>query len=85
MPKARKYGLEIPDYPRIHKNDEGRWVVEEDDLDWDEFFTIAKNEYEPGVGQINGRKHAQEAVQWVRDTIEADNVPAGGQPPQAAD
>jgi ring-1,2-phenylacetyl-CoA epoxidase subunit PaaA len=85
VPKARKYGLEIPDYPRIHKNDEGRWVVEEDDLDWDEFFTIAKNEYEPGVGQIDGRKHAQEAVQWVRDTIERDNVPAGGQPPQAAD
>jgi ring-1,2-phenylacetyl-CoA epoxidase subunit PaaA len=85
VPKARKYGLEIPDYPRIRKNDEGRWEVEEDDLDWDEFFTIAKNDYEPGVGQINGRKHAQEAVQWVRDTIERDNIPAGGQAPQAAD
>jgi ring-1,2-phenylacetyl-CoA epoxidase subunit PaaA len=85
VPKARKYGLEIPDYPRIRKTDDGRWKVEEDDLDWDEFFTIAKNDYEPGVGQINGRKQAQEAVQWVRDTIERDNIPAGGQAPQAAD
>jgi ring-1,2-phenylacetyl-CoA epoxidase subunit PaaA len=85
VPKARKYGLEIPDYPRIHENDDGRWEVEEDDLDWDEFFTIAKNEYEPGLGQIDGRRRAQEAVQWVRDTIERDNVPEGGQAPQAAD
>ena len=85
VPKARKYGLEIPEYPRIEKTDDGRWEVEEDDLDWDEFFTIAKNSYEPGIGQIDGRKHAQEAVQWVRETIERDNIPAGGQSPQAAD
>jgi ring-1,2-phenylacetyl-CoA epoxidase subunit PaaA len=85
IPKAEKYGLEIPDEPRIRKNDEGDYEVVEDDLNWDEFFTIAKNDYEPGLGQINGRKKAQEAVQWVRDTIERDNVPAGGQAPQAAD
>ena len=85
VPKARNYGLEIPDYPRIRENDEGRWEVEEEDLDWEEFFTIAKNEYDPGLGQIDGRKAAQDAVQWVRDTIERDNVPAGGHAPQAAD
>lgn len=85
IPKAEKYGLEIPDEPRIRENDEGDYEVVEDDLDWDEFFMIAKNDYEPGVGQINGRKTAQEAVQWVRDTIERDNIPAGGQAPQAAD
>jgi ring-1,2-phenylacetyl-CoA epoxidase subunit PaaA len=85
VPKARNYGLEIPDYPRIEKNDDGQWEVEEDDLDWDEFFTIAKNSYEPGLDQINGRKAAQEAVDWVRDIIEDDAAPAGGQTPQAAD
>jgi ring-1,2-phenylacetyl-CoA epoxidase subunit PaaA len=85
VPKARKYGLEIPDYPRIRETEDGRWEVEEDDLDWDEFFTVAKNEFEPGIGQMDARKHAQEAVQWVRETIEQDNTPAGGQAPQAAD
>ncbi|MXV62721.1 1,2-phenylacetyl-CoA epoxidase subunit A [Natronorubrum sp. JWXQ-INN-674] len=85
IPKAEKYGLEIPDEPRIRENDEGNYEVVEDDLDWDEFFTIAKNEYEPGVGQINGRKEAQEAVEWVRETIEGGPVPSGNQPPQAAD
>jgi ring-1,2-phenylacetyl-CoA epoxidase subunit PaaA len=80
VPKARNYGLEIPEHPRIEQNDEGHWEVEESDLDWDEFFTIAKNDYEPGLGQIDGRRKAQEAVQWVRD-----NIPEGGQPPQAAD
>jgi len=85
VPKARKYGLEIPDYPRIRETEDGRWEVEESDLDWDEFFTVAKNEFEPGIGQMDARKQAQEAVQWVRETIERDNVPAGGQAPQAAD
>ncbi|MFU8869989.1 1,2-phenylacetyl-CoA epoxidase subunit PaaA, partial [Natronococcus sp.] len=72
IPKARKYGLEIPDEPRIRERDDGTYAVEEGDLDWDEFFTIAKNEYEPGVGQIDGRRHAQNAVQWVRNTVDED-------------
>lgn len=85
VPKAEKYGLEIPDEPRIYKNDDGHYEVVEDDLDWDEFFTIAKNDYEPGVGQIDGRKHAQDAVQWVRDTLNWENMPEGQPKPQAAD
>jgi ring-1,2-phenylacetyl-CoA epoxidase subunit PaaA len=86
MAKAEKYGLEIPDEPRIRENDDGTYEVVEDDLDWDEFFTIAKNNYEPGVGQIDGRKRAQEAVQWVRETLdEQERMAAGGQSPQAAD
>ena len=85
IPKAEKYGLEIPDEPRIRQRDDGTYEVEEGDLDWDEFFTIAKNEYEPGLGQINGRKEAQKAVQWVRDTLEWENVPEGTAKPQAAD
>ncbi|WP_049927875.1 1,2-phenylacetyl-CoA epoxidase subunit PaaA [Halopiger goleimassiliensis] len=85
IPKARKYGLEIPDEPRIRERDDGTYEVEEDDLDWDEFFAIAKNDYEPGVGQIEGRKAAQEAVEWVRETIESDSPTAGGHAPTAAD
>ena len=85
IPKAKKYGLEIPDEPRIRERDDGTYEVVEDDLDWDEFFAIAKNEYEPGVGQIDGRKAAQEAVEWVRETIEGDASAAGGHAPQAAD
>jgi ring-1,2-phenylacetyl-CoA epoxidase subunit PaaA len=82
VPKARKYGLEIPDHPRIYEED-GQWVVEEDDLDWDEFFTIAKNEYPQGREQIQGRAAAQEAVDWVRDAIETDAPTSPS--PQAAD
>ena len=86
LPKAKKYGLEIPDEPRIRENGDGTYDVVEDDLDWDEFFTIAKNDYEPGVGQIEGRKHAQDAVEWVRNALdEQEALAAGGQSPQAAD
>jgi ring-1,2-phenylacetyl-CoA epoxidase subunit PaaA len=85
IPKARNYGLEIPDTPRIRERDDGTYEIEEGDLDWDEFFTIAKNDYEPGLGQIDGRKQAQDAVQWVRDTIEEDATAAGGHAPPAAD
>jgi ring-1,2-phenylacetyl-CoA epoxidase subunit PaaA len=85
IPKAENYGLEIPDIPRIRERDDGTYAVEEGDLDWDEFFTIAKNDYEPGLGQIDGRKQAQDAVRWVRDTIEGDATAAGGHAPQAAD
>ncbi|MFC7231148.1 1,2-phenylacetyl-CoA epoxidase subunit PaaA [Saliphagus sp. GCM10025308] len=84
IPKAERYGLEIPDEPRIRETDNGYEVVE-DDLDWDEFFQIAKNDYEPGLGQINGRKQAQDAVQWVRDSLEWENRPTGSPKPQAAD
>ena len=82
LPKAEKYGLEIPDEPRIRQDDDGYYEVVEEDLDWDQFWTIAKNEYEPGVGQINSRKAAKEAVDWVRDSMEH---PAGGGTPAAAD
>ncbi|WP_246998169.1 1,2-phenylacetyl-CoA epoxidase subunit PaaA [Halosolutus gelatinilyticus] len=85
IPKAEKYGLEIPDEPRIRKRDDGTFEVEEDDLDWEEFFAIAKNSYEPGLDQIDGRKAAQEAVEWVRETIDTDATTAGGHAPQAAD
>jgi ring-1,2-phenylacetyl-CoA epoxidase subunit PaaA len=82
IPKARKYGLEIPDEPRIEKQEDGTWTVREDDLDWDEFFTVAKNEYEGGKHQINRRKAAQDAVEWVRDSMEDYGT---GTAPQAAD
>jgi len=86
IPKAETYGLEIPEYPRIEKNDDGTYSVRESDLDWDEFFTIAKNDYDPGVGQIDGRKRAQEAVEWVRDTLDDhENRTMGSSQPQAAD
>jgi ring-1,2-phenylacetyl-CoA epoxidase subunit PaaA len=83
IPKARKYGLEIPDQPRIRERDDGTYEVVEDDLDWDEFFTIAKNDYEPGVGQIDGRKAAQDAVEWVRETLDDYETSTRGQPAAA--
>jgi ring-1,2-phenylacetyl-CoA epoxidase subunit PaaA len=82
LPKAERYGLEIPDTPRIVRHDDGRYEVVEEDLDWDEFWTVAKNEYEPGLGQIDAREAAQEAVEWVRESME---TPAGGPTPAAAD
>jgi ring-1,2-phenylacetyl-CoA epoxidase subunit PaaA len=69
IPKAEKYGLEIPEEPRIVEED-GTYEVIEEDLDWEEFFTIAKNEYPSGREQINGRKEAQEAVAWVRESLD---------------
>jgi len=86
MPKAEKYGLEIPDEPRIRERDDGTYEVVEDDLDWEEFFTVAKNEFEPGRGQIDAHKQAQDAVQWVRDALDAgEAIGTGGGSPQAAD
>jgi len=66
IPKARDYGLKLPDTPEVWKDDDGTWHVNEDDLDWDEFWTISKNEHPRGVAQINKRKKAQEAVEWLR-------------------
>jgi ring-1,2-phenylacetyl-CoA epoxidase subunit PaaA len=86
IPKARKYGLEIPDEPRIRENDDGTYEVVEEDLDWDEFFTIAKNDYEGSHEQIGGREAAQDAVAWVREILdERENRMYGSSSPQAAD
>jgi ring-1,2-phenylacetyl-CoA epoxidase subunit PaaA len=73
LPKAEKYGLEIPDYPRIEYHEgEDYYEVYEEDLDWDEFFTVARNEFPSGKGQIAKRRRAEEAVEWVREAIEDD-------------
>ncbi len=84
IPKAEKYGLEIPDTPRIYERDDGTMAVRESDLDWDEFWTIASNESEGSYEQIGSRRRRQEAVAWVRESMETwetDSTAAG----QAAD
>ncbi|NHN59056.1 MULTISPECIES: 1,2-phenylacetyl-CoA epoxidase subunit PaaA [Halorussus] len=85
VPKAEKYGLEIPDEPRIRENGDGTYEVEEDDLDWDEFFTIAKNDYEGSHEQIGKRRRTQEAVEWVRNSMDDWEAKSAGASPQAAD
>jgi ring-1,2-phenylacetyl-CoA epoxidase subunit PaaA len=85
MPKARKYGLEIPDEPRIRERDDGTYEVVEDDLNWDEFWTIAKNESDGSHEQIGSRRRRQEAVAWVRDALTAAETAGAGTTPQAAD
>ncbi|NHN48850.1 1,2-phenylacetyl-CoA epoxidase subunit A [Halostella sp. JP-L12] len=85
VPKAKKYGLEIPDEPRIRERDDGTYEVVEDDLDWSEFFAIAKNDYDPGKAQIDGRRRAQEAVEWVRNALDDHENRTRGHEPQAAD
>jgi len=79
LPKAEKYGLEIPEYPRVeYHTDEDYYEVYEEDLDWDEFFTVARNEFPMGKGQIAKRRRAEEAVEWVREAIEGETAaPAG--------
>ncbi|WP_135825895.1 1,2-phenylacetyl-CoA epoxidase subunit PaaA [Halorussus ruber] len=85
IPKAEKYGLEIPDTPRIRENDDGTYEVEEDDLDWDEFFTIAKNDAPGSHEQIGKRNRTQEAVEWVRNSMDGWESKSAGKTPQAAD
>ncbi|MFC4450242.1 1,2-phenylacetyl-CoA epoxidase subunit PaaA [Halorussus aquaticus] len=85
VPKAEKYGLEIPDEPRIRENGDGTYEVVEDDLDWEEFFTIAKNDSEGSHEQIGKRRRTQEAVEWVRNSLDDWEAKGAGQTPQAAD
>jgi len=85
IPKAKKYGLEIPDTPRIRENGDGTYEVEEDDLDWDEFFTIAKNDSPGSHEQIGKRSRTQEAVEWVRNSMDGWEAKSAGTTPEAAD
>jgi ring-1,2-phenylacetyl-CoA epoxidase subunit PaaA len=77
VPKAEKYGLEIPEYPRIFERDDGTMAVREEDLDWDEFWTIAKNDYPGSEEQIGSRRQRQEAVAWVRESMDDWETSAG--------
>ncbi|MFB6154376.1 MAG: 1,2-phenylacetyl-CoA epoxidase subunit PaaA [Haloferacaceae archaeon] len=79
VPKAEKYGLELPDVPRIERDAEtGEYRVHEEDLDWEEFWRVARNEYEGGRRQIDSRRAAREAVEWVRTALDdAEGGPAG--------
>lgn len=72
LPKAEEYNLEIPDEPEITYDEEtGEYEVNEDSMDWDEFWQIAGNEYGPGVEMMNKRHETQEAVSWVRDVLDS--------------
>ncbi|MFB6193865.1 MAG: Phenylacetic acid catabolic protein [Halobaculum sp.] len=84
IPKAEKYGLEIPEYPRIYERDDGTMAVREEDLDWEEFWTIAKNDYEGSHEQIGSRRSRHEAVEWVRQALDGRDE-AGATAGQAAD
>jgi ring-1,2-phenylacetyl-CoA epoxidase subunit PaaA len=71
IPKAEKHGLELPEVPRIEYDEHsGRYELAYDDLDWDEFWTIARNEYEGSHEQIGSRRQRHEAVSWVRESME---------------
>jgi ring-1,2-phenylacetyl-CoA epoxidase subunit PaaA len=85
MQKAENYGLEIPEYPRIRNNGDGTYEVVEDDLDWDEFFTVSKNEYHGSIEQIDSRAEAQEAVEWVRNMMNSQKTTDTATTPMAAD
>ncbi|MFB6186969.1 MAG: Phenylacetic acid catabolic protein, partial [Halobacteriaceae archaeon] len=86
IPKAKKYGLEIPDHPRInYDEDTGRYDVREEDLDWDEFWEVTQNEYSGSKEQINSRKQARQAVEWVRESIDEFEQSQTGTSPTAAD
>jgi ring-1,2-phenylacetyl-CoA epoxidase subunit PaaA len=86
LPKAEKYGLEIPDHPRLHYDEEtDRYEVVDDDLDWDEFFTVTKNQYEGSERQIVSRTERQAAVDWVREAMDGWERMDAGTAPQAAD
>ena len=79
VPKAKKYGLELPEYPRVeYHEEEDRYEVYEEDLDWEEFSTVVRNELPTGRGQIEKRRRAEEAVEWVREAIADDaTAPTG--------
>ena len=85
MQKAENYGLEIPEYPRIRDNGDGTYEVVEDDLDWDEFFTVSKNEYHGSIEQIDSRAEAQEAVEWVRNMMDRQKTTDTATTSMAAD
>ncbi|MGB9955021.1 1,2-phenylacetyl-CoA epoxidase subunit PaaA (plasmid) [Haloferax prahovense] len=86
VPKAEKYGLVVPEYPRIEYDEElNTYHVNEDDLNWDEFWTIAKNASEGSHEQINSRSQAQAAVEWVRESMHSWEGASGAGTPQAAD
>jgi len=87
VPKAEKYGLELPDEPRIRDNGDGTYEVVEDDLDWEEFFQIAKNDSVGSHEQIGKRSRTQEAVEWVRESLDDWERASAGttNTPEAAD
>ncbi len=76
LPKAEKYGLELPETPEVWYDEyEERYRVNEDQLDWEEFGLIARNQFPQGVGQIDKRHRTQEAVEWVRESLETPGAP----------
>lgn len=70
IPKLEAYGLEIPDSPRIRKRSDGTYTVIEDDLDWDHFWDVVRNEDEEGKAMIDARAKSKEAATWVSEILD---------------
>lgn len=74
IPKAEKYGLDIPNEPRITKDDEtGDYKLEEDDLDWEEFWEISKNDHPKGQEQIAKLRDGKDALGWVESAVKGNS------------
>lgn len=83
IPKLEKYGLELPDTPRIRYDEsEDEYDVVLEDLDWDEFDDVIHNE----IGVFNTDDYASNraATQWVRSVLERTEAHASQSTPHAA-
>ncbi|HYO61267.1 MAG TPA: Phenylacetic acid catabolic protein, partial [Actinomycetota bacterium] len=75
VPKIYELGFTIP-APVPVQDDDGHWVLVEDEIDWAPLDSIKRNEGPETARRLGARREMYESHRWVREALEEPAVHA---------
>ena len=75
VPKILELGFTFPT-PVPHESEDGRWLIKDEDIDWEPLNAIKKNEGPETERRLNNRRAIYEDHRWVREALSEPAVHA---------
>ena len=75
VPKILELGFTFPT-PVPYESEDGRWLIKDDDIDWEPLNAIKKNEGPETERRLNNRRAIYEDHRWVREALSEPAVHA---------
>jgi ring-1,2-phenylacetyl-CoA epoxidase subunit PaaA len=69
VPRVLEFGFTFPDpVPHLDK-ETGRWLINDDDIDWAPLEAVKRNEGPETQRRLESRRSSYEAHRWVREAM----------------
>lgn len=76
VPKILELGFTIPTPTPFHDEGSSRWLINEDDIDWEPLEAIKKNRGPETERRLGQRKEMYDGHRWVREALREPAIPA---------